>query len=167
MKAFPPYNKIIFIFCRSLELSSPTQTFWLFQRDCESDQEEENSTRRPRTRKRSSTSWEQQPATSVSVNDVPVAKQWLCTFLTHAYQLLLVIKDQLQYLFEWLSVKAAFSWVKATLFGDPQNLQIICCRLIAFCHFSFLFSCIRRYNWITVDRNWNTQHTHKNVGSFL
>lgn len=59
---------------------------WWFQRDCESDQEEEEVLkRRPRTRKRSSTSWEQQPASSVSVSGVPVAKQWLCAFLTRTH----------------------------------------------------------------------------------
>ena len=82
-----------------------------FQRDCESDQEEEILKRRPRTRKRSSTSWEQQPATSVSVADVPVAKQWLCTFFDTHFAAVTCLKDfSYSICFEWRLWRQHSDW---------------------------------------------------------
>lgn len=97
-------------------------------RDCESDQEEEILKRRPRTRKRSSTSWEQKPVSSVSVDDVPVATVTLHS-LTHTLQLSLVIKNQPQYLNDCWRCSVFSGQSNFVCLGDRQNQQIICCVL--------------------------------------
>lgn len=63
-----PANLYIYIFKSCFIKLNNIETYHWFQRDCESDQEEDVLKRRPRTRKRSSTSWEQRPASSLSVN---------------------------------------------------------------------------------------------------
>lgn len=123
---------------------------FFFQRDCESDQEEEVQKRKPRTRKRSSTSWNNH-----SIKCTGWFSHWiqsLCTFVTHTLQLLLVSEDQLEYLFDWQYMQYFLRSGQLCLFVCfSHRTSTICCMLNRIFPFLNVFSGMKI---IIVDRNW-------------